>query len=568
MSRLLIFLSIAVLLAPFAQVALADPPPRSDELLPADTLAFVTIPDVSQLREQWDRSTLGAIQQDPEFQEFWDEVQSRLQEMTGDVQQQFGVPLETIWDRAEGELSLALIDVPEQGISLVGTVDFGDEQEAAKLLQQTEARLAESGGEPSTVKAAGEDVTTISLGTGRSLAYVQRGSRVMWGDSLPGVLSVVAGTRNESSPRLASDPEYRKILEQTSLRGESPSLQWYANPVGFLEASIAANIRGNPQAPMILNGIRALGFDHLRGVGGTTQLGSGSFDTVSRTFGYIEQPTRGVLSLFRFPAVPQSPPDWVAADTALYYQVNWDIGHAYEGLAGLVDALYGEGTFDRIGEDAGGGFDLKADLIDQLKGPIHVTGDVPSENLTTQPAVIALEVKDPERLQELMARMVEGLEGSRQREIDGEQVHELEFPGPLPGQNLRMGLTVAEGTLMLTTDIGYLERTLKQRGEVQPLAESPAYQRVAEHFPERTSVISYQSQDGRMETLYELLRSGITAQLGGLVMSPLMDLDYTKLPPFSAARKYLQQTGSYIEPVESGFRSVTFALPPREGSVE
>jgi hypothetical protein len=161
---------------------------------------------------------------------------------------------------------------------------------------------------------------------------------------------------------------------------------------------------------------------------------------------------------------------------------------------------------------------------------------------------------------ESMRKVAESM-GGKPRTVEGETVYEFTFPSVLPGRTTTIGAAVASGSLMVSTDADFLAGVLRDRGRKRPLAESLAYRRVAEQFPEETSMISFQRQDQDFEPLYESIRSGtLLPQVPGAAAG----LDFSKLPRFDVLRRYLQSTGSYIEPIPDGFRFVDFALPPRE----
>ena len=53
-----------------------------------------------------------------------------------------------------------------------------------------------------------------------------------------------------------------------------------------------------------------LGINNLKGIGGNIDLVTDEFDSISRTLIYVDLPASGLLKVFQFPAVEQSPPSW------------------------------------------------------------------------------------------------------------------------------------------------------------------------------------------------------------------------------------------------------------------
>src|SRR5262249_31447936 len=156
--------------------------------------------------------------------------------------------------------------------------------------------------------------------------------------------------------------------------------------------------------------------------------------------------------------------------------------------------------------------------------------------------------------------------------IDGAEMirFRINISEALPGVEnlppLELGILVTDQAVLFSPNADYLAATFsKDRSHLRPLADSPEYRRIAAQFPERTSMISFERQDGRLGGLYEQLRSGLL-NVAGLpnVAGGLTDFDFKALPPFTTMSRYLQTTGSFIVPEKDGFRIVNMALPPHE----
>lgn len=88
--------------------AAAVPPP--DKLLPASTLALVTIPDFSKSRTNATSNPSIALLSDPSMKPFLDKLKGKLQsEFTAKIEKQFGIKLTDYQDLAQGQMSLAWI---------------------------------------------------------------------------------------------------------------------------------------------------------------------------------------------------------------------------------------------------------------------------------------------------------------------------------------------------------------------------------------------------------------------------------------------------------------------------
>lgn len=549
--------------------AIAGEPTTGQQLLPPDTLAYAGIADVPAFRERWKQSSFGAMQEDPEFEEFLRDMRVQLDEWTGGLEQTLGLSWATLWEAAQGELSLGLIQTADQELAPVAVIDFGDNPEAvARLMRTVEDRLAAEGGDKMTLQAEGAEMVTWTKqhnGRKQSFSYTLRDGHLVLSNRLPALMETIAGRNREKSASFAASEEYRRIIEQASPNGDPGLVRWYADPLRLVDALLAANLQGKPQMDMVRGFLNRIGLDRFEAIGGTVNLATGEFDSVARVVGHVKQPSEGLLEAFRLPASRQRPPEWVSEDVSLYAQMNWSFVRAYQAVGGFFDTLQGPGAFDEaVGSMPLGqsGLKLKEDLVDQLVGPLHIVADVPEsvEDATRQPALFALGVRDADRMAESMGKLAESI-GGKLRTVEGETIYEFSIPSVLPGKTTTIGTTVASGSLMVSTDADFLAGVLRDRGRKRPLAESLAYRRVAEQFPEETSMISFQRQDKDFESLYESIRSGeLLPRVPGVAAA----LDFSKLPRFDVLRRYLQSTGSFIEPTPDGFRLVDFALPPRE----
>ena len=133
---------------------------------------------------------------------------------------------------------------------------------------------------------------------------------------------------------------------------------------------------------------------------------------------YVEAPRDGALDLLKFPAIAQSPPKWVPANTVSYNSINWDLKAAWRGVSKLVDSFnpQGPGTFDRLVDDlaqqpGGPMIHPKKDLLDHLSGRIQIRqrreGKATAEGfaLSTQ-FLLALGVKNTAGLKATLNKLI------------------------------------------------------------------------------------------------------------------------------------------------------------------
>jgi hypothetical protein len=379
------------------------------------------------------------------------------------------------------------------------------------------------------------------------------------------VLALAAKSSSSQNDTLAVNPVYQYIVDQTRASSGDPAFQWFIDPIGGLEAALDMNLQGNPNRELIGGILKKAGIERVKGIGGTFELSPAFADSFMRTFGYVEPPAEGLLAAFRLPATNQTPPPWVKDDVNFYLQLNWSGPRFYRAVSDFFDSYQGPGAFRAL---VGSGRLPNSqatfeDCLNQMVGPVHITANFPrsSSDLLKQPAVVAVGIADAKKAGELLRSLAESA-GAKVESIGGVPTYTFRLGAPgVPGQ-LEIGASIAEKSLMLSTNTKYLESIISPRPAKRPLAQSSAYHAATLGFPEKTSMLSYQRQNWRFEGLYETIRRG-KLQLplyGGMVTG--LGLDFSKLPPAPAIRKYLQTSSSFIEPADKGFRLIEIGFRP------
>ena len=265
------------------------------------------------------------------------------------------------------------------------------------------------------------------------------------------------------------------------------------------------------------------------------------------------------------PATHQVPPDWIKEDANLYMQINWSGPRFYRAISSFFDGYQGKGAFQSlVGSGRIPNTDATFhDAMDQLIGPVHVVATFPTStgDLLKQPAVFAIQVRDPKRAETMLRGLAQA---AGARAIHRRRGNLYAAIGLADGRTVaRAGLLDRRhGSLMVSTSIEYFKSLLAGPSKKRPLARSAAYKAATGPFPEKTSLVSYTRQDRRFEQLYEQIRTGgFRVPLYGGIVSGL-GLDFSKLPPARAIRPYLQTSAGFVEPADKGFRMIEIGYWP------
>ncbi|HET6425084.1 MAG TPA: hypothetical protein VFG20_15465 [Planctomycetaceae bacterium] len=536
----------------------------SEQMLPPETLFFLSVPDVPGLTESWDESAYGKLLAEPKLQPFLSDVKAKLAEGSEKLKAEIGVSLEDLKELLQGDFTIAVLEKPARKISGVVMFDVGEETETLdKLIEKMDEALQQQGADHSTQDIGDIEVHVYKLAGGddnpiKTVAYFNEEGYFAIGTEVAALKSIIDRWDGDSDETLAKQATFAYIQKQCRSGEEEPVLKWYLNPIGAVQAGIGMVQGQNPQAGLVLGMLPILGLDHLKGFGGAVGAGDDNFDLVSKNFIYVDQPATGVLGVFNFPAVEQAPPAWVSETVASYSGFNWSVDEAYSAVETIVDQFQGPGALSRVldglaDDDSGPQIHPKKDVIDQLTGVIHLVTDAQKVDGDTPPIpsmVVAAGLKDGPAYAKTLAKLakMDGFPGMV-RDVNGTTVYDIST------NDTKMSLGVSGNMLLIGTDEAKFNEAVRGKAS-KPLSGSADYKAIAKHFPKKTSMIGFQRSEGQAKMLYETLRNRDNDEIEGI--------DLKKLPEWSVIAKYFQPSGSYAVPDKKGALFVGFALPPAE----
>ena len=556
----------------------ADDPVSADRRVPKQVLAFASIRNVGELKERWNKTAYGLLQQEPALADIRADFTTQLAEFSQQVEDRLGLGLSELISIPQGEVAVA-VTAPQAGkIAVVLLLNFGDREEllqklldkAAEVLDNQQARRDEQEFEDTRLITYRRQADEEGQPGADQFGYFLKDSFLVASNYPAALKSVLSRWDGRSDDVLAESSVYNYICERC--RDENadspPQVTWFFDPVGALKVGLASIPQLANQLPIALGVLPTIGVDKLRGAGGTLDIVRGEYDTISRTLIYIEQPPRGVINLFQFDSTPQAPPKWVSADWSSYTAVNWNLSKAFAAAEGLVDMFVGPGTVaaqlqSLAQREEFGNLHLKKDVIDCLSGRVQIVGDPEGGDAAGGSRVVfAVELAKPAGARAMLAKLARIPALSvKERDFRGDTVYEVSLSGgdedeESGGDSFRLSFAVAENQLLISADVRSLEQVLRGVGDRELLADTAAFKRIAEKIPASTMSIGFNRQDTQMKDLYELLRSGAPGSPAQL----LPHVDFSKLPAIDAIKKYLPSTGSYMESDERGLRITSFSL--------
>ncbi|MFM9965789.1 MAG: hypothetical protein ACKV2Q_31800 [Planctomycetaceae bacterium] len=563
-----LWLALAAVLLPRLSVRAADEPTPTDSLLPPDVALYVSVPDVDELKARFGSTAIGNLTQDSIFEPFKQEIAKAIDGVSDEVASRLGVSLKDLLQLPSGEFAFAVLTPPGKKMSAVMFLDFGDNDKTVDvLLEKAEKALAEAGAESDDEEIDGTKVTTWTFKKGgnpqqpNQLLYFVKDTMLVASSDLSTAKAVLARWDGKHSDTFAEDKNYNLILEKCKTDDEDGLVVWYVNPMGLVQSLLTQMAAGNPQVAIAMGFLQPLGLTSLKAVGGSVDMATEQFDSVSKTFMVIDQPTQGLLNVFQFPAIEQKPPKWVSANSSAWYSLNWDAAGAYTAIESLVDMFRGPGSVaafvDQAAEQEGGPkVHLKRDVIDALSGRIQVVSE-PGKKKGDEPpqerVVVAIGLKDAKKFQATLTKITKTPNfPGKSREFKGSTIIEFELPDLSGSQEPKMaGLAISNDQLMFSNDVTAVELMLRGDTDGNALVDSAEYKLIAEHLPAKSSLVSFSRSDAQVEAAWEMAKSGELAPF-------LPQIDFTKLPDFDAAKKYMTPNGGYSVPDKKGVLFVAF----------
>ncbi|WP_339728090.1 hypothetical protein [uncultured Gimesia sp.] len=584
MRKPLLFFTLMLMQAMFllttVQDSFAQDRVTAAQRIPADSLLYFSIPDVETLGDNWSRCSMGQMTHDPAFADFKKDLIKLIEKFSEKFESETDLSLSNILSIPSGEVCFAFIKSDEGKFGGLGLMEYGESGEVLeKILSKAADAFDKEGAQRSIRSVDGtkivvysfesedDDQAPVKVPLAKKFAYFLKDKTFVTSNDDKILESVLAKWDGQGQNTLAGKKEYQYIQTKCADPTAPAVMQWYMNPIGVLQSILGVASRINPQVGMVQGFLPALGITNLKAVGGSTYIATKDYDSISKTFTYVEMPTSGIIDMFKCPAVAQQPPVWVSDKVSTYYSINWSIGGAYDSIETLFDGFQGRpgalsALIDQMADKPEGPkIHFKKDIVDNMSGRIQVATElIEGEQLDLTKMsgqfTVAFGLKNSDAFQKVIASLTARDDFPGQtREFQGITLYEL--PGAILSSPTDAAFCIAENQLFIANDVKQIENVLRKDRGVSSLVNSESYKRISENFPEKTSIITYQNADAQVHAVYELLRKNETGV-------DLQGLDLSKLPSFDVIQKYLPISGGYTVPDDQGFFTSTFGVKKSE----
>ncbi|MCP5523170.1 MAG: hypothetical protein H7A46_16665 [Verrucomicrobiales bacterium] len=594
------------LLCALASLAFAFPAtaavPSAEQLLPEDTIAVLSAPDLSHLGNITKGSAMGRLWNDDALAPFREKLLKKLDEdVLQKLKQEAGIDLEEYAGLLQGQVTLAVTlngwtggESPVPGVLLIADTGSKADQLRTKLTEVRD-KIRESGETLRTEEVRGTEFSLLQPPAGGppvAIRFGQAGSLLLVSlNANPSDLDqVLARLGGGSSPCLADEAAFRQ--DQGMVFRDALAFGWVhtAPLIEILMQKLAeesANQEGfGPKPDMI---VKALGLTGLQ----TLAIGTTSDATGEKAHLFMGVPESQRSGLLAIPAAVQgdaSPPAFISAEVAGFTRTRLSGAKLWESIEGIANGImpgaldFGIAQFESGIKESNPDFNLRRDIIGNLGDDLVSWQNAPRENtvegLGAQPSITLLGSPNPSRLLDSLKTVVTTAIQLpfEDREFLGRKIYDLTIPfAQGPDGPMTLSLCASGSYLAIGMDKGLMEEYLRSADSgAKPLAARAGLTQAAEAVGGmRTGLFGYQNDSMLMRAVIETLRTEGNDFLNLFAGEIPVDtsearavigdwLDFSLLPSYDRVAKYFDLTVFSGQAGSAGY-SLKFFTPMPSG---
>jgi len=596
MTTKLLRLSAATLLLASASLLRAAIAP-AETLLPADTLAFFTVPDCNVLRASSKVSPQMMFWNDPAMKSFHDKFMAKLTEkFITPFEKDLGLKPEDFLSLPQGQFTFAVTvngynghdDVPP---GLILLLDAKDKSDVLKTnLATLTKKWSADGRAMRTEKIRGLSFTVLPLTTNDyagilpkkapvseigvepkpvkpgELYFTQYESLLVAGNSAKVVEAVAARLTGGSTPNIADDAAFN--ADKLSQFRESPTYYGWFNGSKFFTLLAASGDENESDTPSLMPSmspakvLAATGFDKLKSASfAVRQQAEGSTVTLHLT---APASTRaGLLKIMSLNSKDAGIPPFVPADASKFTRIRLDgkqtwaeiqkmvAGFSPQGLASLNSVI---DMANVMAQQKNPSFDLRTYLLDNLGDDIVIYQKPPTgttlADFSSPPAIYLVAVGNSDQAIDAI-KTIAGMSAPQDgapapRDFLGHKIYSIaQRSAPRGGKASDPSyiyLSANSGYVALSKDVGILEEYFRSAdGKNKTLKETSGITEAAAHVGGTGGgLFSYENQRETMRASFKLLKNSAVNSTALQMFPPAFRdwVDFSLLPEYDAVAKY------------------------------
>lgn len=504
-----ILLAILVLFAAYAVWTLRDTGPAdAAELLPTETVALASIPDLPRTASRWPKTTLAKIGAEPEMKAF---LERPFQYLTQDHGGSEAAGI--LWKLKPGRIFTAVVSMSSNdAAALVGFQFWGGKSGHDMAVARLREELSKSGPSLELARESYNGVEIVSSKHGAHTLY--NASQGQWGflsnnlATIKDAIDRASGRKKEGS--LAENPRYKEVLEKLL---KDADLLFFCQPQSAVETllEVGSSLGAQP-IPQQVEQLRK-----VEAVGATTMLDEANLR--DRIFVLRRNPPDiGALSHH---GMKLTSPETVAYfDFASdFRQISTAASNAI--TAGLLNAASVRNS--RLPQ-----------LFPEAFGPDCAISISWTPERMTPTGLIAIQIKDQTKADEAVQEALSLFPEASVTELDG--VRYVSFP--LQSAFANPTLALVDGFLILGISSEELSQAMQSFKSGQTLEKSPGFASAVTSYRAANEVFGYVDSRALFERSFPKLRQVII--FGAAIMPGASEIiDGSKLPETETIARHL-----------------------------
>ena len=578
-----------------------------ESILPANTFALSTVPDVSAARVALNSAPLTRLWNDPSMARFTEKFSFAVEKnILEPLLIQGNFDINEYSSLLQGQLTFAL--TRQEGEEIPGIVfilDSGKKSEVLKeKLADLRTALVDNARPHDRLRIQGTDFIHIKAPEERGpmnlgLFLGQSGPLMIAASTKVLAMEVVALHRAKKKGKSLKHHEGFIQRHEDQFKG-ALGYAWldFSVVLEIAEEQIEKQLDPdaeqdpNPLVPTPDRVIDALGLKGLRSISVSMHQDKDG-ELFNVFFDVPKVSRRGLFAMLAASSKDAGPPAFVGADVTSFGRSRHSGKELWEKLEGMLTEITPAaagviGVFEVTIRANDPDFNLKEQLIETL-GDDFIAIEQPTEggelnDIISPSSLFLIKSTKPAVTSKALRTLVAAVlpEPPEERELDGRTIYTYPVGGAFEGAEQAVHLTSVGEYLVLSLDEKALERFLKgPKKDAKKLIDLPGLKKAADKVGGfKSGMFAYENQKPMARSIFNLLHENpgfLEGMLGGLpgridpdtglpVQGPNISewLDFKLLPEFKKVSKYFHYTVSGMQVTQQGISLRVFAPTPPE----
>jgi hypothetical protein len=590
----------------------------AENILPADTLAFITVPDCNALRAAAKTAPQMMLWNDPVMKPFHDKFVAKLKEkLLAPMEKDLGIKADEFISLLQGQFTLGVTVNGSTGNDDVppGIILLLDAKGQGGLLKTNLAALTKKwttiGRTLRTEKIHGLDFTIVTLSSNdirsifpvrtaatapnpdkpNEIYFAQHQSLLVVANTPKVAGDVAARLTGGSAPAIADDPRF--AADKPSQFRDAPLYYGWFNGAKFFDLLLAEDKK--PAEDDSLMPMPKFSTAKIIGATGLGGLKSASFAVREQPDGSLvtfhitapEATRNGLLKILALPSKDASIPAFVPADTVKFTRLRLDGKQAWAELQKIVAGVSPQylGSLNSVIDVANSlaqaknpAFDLRTYLLENLGDDMVICQKSPVgstlQDIANPPTLYLFTVGKADQaidaIKTLASMRNPQDNTAAPREFLGHKIYTITLrPTRVPGKTETkpnaLYLSSSGGYLAMSKDSSTVEEYIRgAESNVKSLRDQPGIIEAAARVGATGGLFTYENQRETMRSAFKLLK-GANTGASGMPMLPaaIRDwADFSLLPEYDTISKYFYMSVAGASANSEGITMKVFAPRP------